>query len=167
MTMETETTITVAGALAAVDALAVADRNRRDTAFLHVSAVNYGAGSTPAANLRELIALRKLADAVRANPPGMAPEAISEILAEIREEYARFSRGDDDIFRKLENRLVPLTPGEPVQFRELGRLRWFNGTYEGPVDNPDDPQRSGDVVVLSRSGRRVPVFLSSVQRRSR
>jgi hypothetical protein len=83
----------------------------------------------------------------------------------VRERYARFSRGDDDIFRVLENWMAPLEPGEPVQFRELGRLRWFNGTYESPVDNPDDPQRSGDVVVLSRSGRRVSVFDSSVRRR--
>lgn len=88
------------------------------------------------------------------------------ILHAVRERYARAGRGDDDIFRVLENRMDPLTPGEPVQFRELGGARWFNGTYEGPVDNPDDPQRSGDVTVLSRSGRRVGVFLSSVRRRS-
>lgn len=90
---------------------------------------------------------------------------VLRILTEVRERYARFSRGDNDVFRVLENRMVPLVPGEPVQFREVGKQRWFNGTYDGPVDNPDDPNRSGDVCVLSRSGRRMTVFLSSVQRK--
>lgn len=91
---------------------------------------------------------------------------IQYILHDVRDRYANFGRGDADIFRVLENRLIPLAPGEPVQFRKLGQHRWLNGTYDGPVDNPDDPLRSGDVYVIARSGRRVPVFLGSVQRRS-
>lgn len=80
--------------------------------------------------------------------------------------YRRLSRIDEDVFLNLRNRLIPLTPGEPVQFQEPCKQRWFNGTYEGPVDNPDDPNRSGDATVLSNSSRRVSVFLSSVRRRS-
>ena len=56
----------VASALAAVDRLAEADRMRRDIAFLTFCAQDAGPDSVPAANLRELLALRKLADAVRA-----------------------------------------------------------------------------------------------------
>jgi hypothetical protein len=99
---------------------------------------------------------------------------IQRILHEVRDSYARFGRGDADIFRVLENRLIPLTPGEPVRFLpnlrhsdvDPAKRRWLNGTYDGPVENPDDPHRSGDVYVLTRSGSRAPVFLSSVQRRS-
>jgi hypothetical protein len=90
---------------------------------------------------------------------------IGHVLDDWYEMYRRFSRVDEDVFLALRNRLIPLTQGEPVQFQELGRRRWFNGTYDGPVDNPGDPNRAGDVIVLSRSGRRVSVFLSSVRRR--
>ena len=81
------------------------------------------------------------------------------------ERYRRSGRIDEDVYLALRNRLIPPTPGEPVQFRELGKPRWFNGTFEGPVLNPDDPNRAGDVIVVSPAGRRVPVFLSSVRRR--
>lgn len=90
---------------------------------------------------------------------------IGRILDAWYDGYRRFSRIDEDVFLSLRNRLIPLTSGEPVQFREPGRQRWFNGTYEGPAGNPDDPNRSGDAIVLSNSGRRVSVFLSSVRRR--
>jgi hypothetical protein len=96
---------------------------------------------------------------------GIPRAEVQRILDEVRESYARFGRGDDDIFRVLENRMIPLVPGEPVQFQEPGKRRWFNGTYDGPAGNPDDPHRNADVCVLSQSGRRVTVFLSSVQRR--
>jgi hypothetical protein len=56
---------TVASALAAVDAIKTAD-----LAFLSTTARHYGANSTPAANLRELRALRQLASAVRAERGG-------------------------------------------------------------------------------------------------
>ena len=75
---------------------------------------------------------------------GAAGADFVRILHEVRERYARFSRGDDDIFRVLENRVLPLVPGEPVQFQKLGRRRWLNGTFGGLVDNPDDPNRQGD-----------------------
>jgi hypothetical protein len=91
---------------------------------------------------------------------------IEDVLDEWYDKYRRFGRIEEDTFLAIRNRLVPLAPGEPVQFQELARTRWFHGTFEGPVDNPDDPQRSGDVIVTSRSGRRVSVFLSSVRRRS-
>ena len=52
----------VVDALAAVDAVKTAD-----LAFLSTVARDYGADSTPAANLAELLVLRKLADAVRAS----------------------------------------------------------------------------------------------------
>jgi hypothetical protein len=96
---------------------------------------------------------------------GMTAGAIAEILGTYYERWSRAGRLDEQLFRDLANRLLPLVPGEVVQFQEPGRTRWFNGTFDGPVDNPDDPQRSGDVVVLSRSGRRVSVFISGVRRR--
>jgi hypothetical protein len=92
-------------------------------------------------------------------------DEIRQILTDVRERYARAGRGDDDIFRDLENRLVPLTPGEPVMFQKSCQQRWLRGTFEGPVDNPDDPQRPGDFMVRTPGGRREPVFLSGVQRR--
>jgi hypothetical protein len=51
----------VRNALADLDAVQTAD-----LAFLSTVAQDYGPDSTPAANLRELLALRKLASAVRA-----------------------------------------------------------------------------------------------------
>jgi hypothetical protein len=52
--------------IAMTDALAVVDAVKSaDTGFLYTSARNYGADSVPAANLLELLALRKLAEAVR------------------------------------------------------------------------------------------------------
>lgn len=93
-------------------------------------------------------------------------EQIAAILHEVRDDYARAGRGDADVFRQLENQLIPLTPGEAVQFQALGNRRWLNGVYDGPVENPDDPYRDGDVYVLTPKGRRVAVFLSSVQRRA-
>src|ERR1700722_5358331 len=80
--------------------------------------------------------------------------------------YDRLRRVDEDMFLALRNRLIPLSPGEPVQFRELGRQRWLNGTFTGPMDNPDDPYRRGDVWVTTTAGggRRVPVFLSAIRR---
>jgi hypothetical protein len=92
-------------------------------------------------------------------------DAIAFMLT-VRDRYAQFSRGDDDIFRVLENWMAPLEPGEPVQFQEGCQRRWLNGTFGGPVDNPGDPQRAGDFwVTATASGRRVPVFGSSVRRR--
>jgi hypothetical protein len=90
---------------------------------------------------------------------------LQQILDGWYKRYRQVDRIDEDVFLSLRNQLIPLAPGEPVQFQELGQRRWFNGTYDGPVDNPDDPHRSGDVIVLSPSGRRVAVFLSSVRRR--
>lgn len=91
---------------------------------------------------------------------------IERILHDVRDTYARFGRGDADIFRLLENRLIPLALGDAVQFQTLGNRRWLNGEYEGPVENPDDPYRDGDAWVRTRSNKRVAVFLSSVQRRT-
>jgi len=108
------------------------------------------------------------------NCPGIAkkPEGtrishaeVLRILGKIRARWGPSGRLDESVFRDLENQLIPLVPGEPVQFQELGKQRWFNGTYESPVDNPGDPNRSGDAIVLSTSGRRVSVFLSSVRKR--
>jgi hypothetical protein len=99
--------------------------------------------------------------------PGTISRAeIGRILDEWYADYGGFSRIDDDVFLSLRNRLIPIAPGEPVQFQEgLGTRRWLNGTFGGPVDNPDDPYRSGDVwVTATASGRRVAVFLSSVRR---
>jgi hypothetical protein len=94
----------------------------------------------------------------------VSPQEIAAIVDAWYRHYACFSRIDEDVFLALRNRLVPLKPGDSVQFREPGRARWFSGTVQGPVDSPDDPHRSGDVVVCSRSGRQVPVFLGSVRR---
>jgi hypothetical protein len=55
----------VADALTVLDAVQTAD-----VAFLHRVAIDYGPDSTPAANLNELLALRKLAAAVRASREG-------------------------------------------------------------------------------------------------
>jgi hypothetical protein len=56
------------GATTVESALAEVDKVRNsDLAFLYTCARDYGADSTPAANLRELIALRKLAIAVLAS----------------------------------------------------------------------------------------------------
>jgi hypothetical protein len=95
----------------------------------------------------------------------------AEIAAILDDWFTRYRRAgrldatlDEDMFLALYNRLLPLTPGEPVMFQELGQRRWFHGTFEGPVDNPEDPHRSGDVIVHSRSGRRASVFLSGVRR---
>jgi hypothetical protein len=99
---------------------------------------------------------------------------IGRILDAWYDRYRRGGRIDEGVFLALRNRLVPLAPGEPVQFLpELrhgdvnpARRRWLNGTCEGPVLNPDDPNRRGDVIVVSSSGRRASVFLSSVRRQS-
>ena len=97
------------------------------------------------------------------------PAEITAILNEIREKYARAGRGDDDIFRVIENRLSPLAPGELVQFqglRGVSETRWLRGTVIGPWEaGPQDQYRQGDLWVLAlASGRRAPVFLSSVRR---
>jgi hypothetical protein len=100
---------------------------------------------------------------------------IERVLDEWYDRYRQGSRIDEDAFLALRNRLIPLAPGEPVQFLpwlrqgdvDPAKRRWLNGTFGGPVNNPDDPQRSGDFwVTATASGRRVPVFLSSVRRRS-
>jgi hypothetical protein len=106
--------------------------------------------------------------------PGTISRAeIGRILDEWYAGYGGFSRIDDDVFLSLRNRLIPIAPGEPVQFLpalrhgdvDPAKRRWLNGTFGGPVDNPDDPYRSGDVwVTATASGRRVAVFLSSVRR---
>lgn len=93
---------------------------------------------------------------------------IAAILDDWFTQYRRAGRldatMDEDMFLALRNRLIPLEPGDAVQFQEQGQRRWRNGTYTGPVDNPDDPRRSGDVVVLTRNGWHITVFLSSVRR---
>jgi hypothetical protein len=96
----------------------------------------------------------------------MSPAEVQRILDDVRDKYTRAGRGDADIFRVLENRLIPLALGDAVQFQTLGNRRWRNGEYAGPVGNPGDPNREGDVYVLTPKGKRVAVFLSSVQRRS-
>jgi hypothetical protein len=105
-------------------------------------------------------------------PPNAISHAdVLRILADVRARYAAAGRGDEDIFRVLENRLVPLTPGEPVWFQRDFQRRWLKGVYVGPVANPGDPHRKGDVVVHPTARSRASwwpddqVFLSSVQRR--
>jgi hypothetical protein len=103
----------------------------------------------------------------------MSPQEIAAIVDAWYERYSRAGRmgeRNEDMFLALRNRLVPLAPGEPVQFRYRSQRRWLNGTYEGPVGNPDDPYRKGDVWVIrarhspAATGRE-QVFLSSVRRR--
>lgn len=101
----------------------------------------------------------------------LSKQEIAAIVDEWYESYAAYCRIDEDVYLTLRNRLIPLQPGEPVQFQELGKRRWLNGTFEGPVANPDDPRREGDVIVIRASHSpitdgRVRVFLSSVRRRS-
>jgi len=82
--------------------------------------------------------------------------------------YRRASRIDEDVFLALRNRLIPLEPGTPVQFQYRFQRRWLNGTYDGPAENPDDPNRDGDAWVIRDGGsypKRVQVFFSRIRRR--
>lgn len=88
------------------------------------------------------------------------------ILDDWYDRYRRASRIEADVFRALENRQLPLKPGQRVRFQKDFQRRWLNGTYDGPVDNPDDPHRHGDAwVTHTSSGRRYQVFLSAIERR--
>lgn len=111
---------------------------------------------------------------------GLSLDQIAAILDSWYERYSRAGRmgeRNEDMFLALRNRLIPLVPDERVQFRDYSPIgprcragnRWLNGTYDGPVANPDDPNREGDVWVIrdgSSHPKRVQVFLSSVRRRS-